>query len=276
MDSSAWEDCSDSGAMLDALLSAHDPSERKLRLFALASAYWRAPGFFPYEQAEQLAEGRLSYKVAVLRAQEWQDGRDHTVVWRESYIFRVRAKDAASEAIRYWRRIYGTDGPLADLLRDVFGDPCRKDHVHLPYHRRVELVTPTVLSLAQAAYESRLLAPCPVCKGTGGSEYRDCDRCKASGQVDKHHLDPVRLQVLADALEDAGCENAIILEHMRGAPCPFCKDALFDVGDSGNAFGFPQLRAHVAKQCACRGTRKAPLLPHARGCWALDLVLGRS
>jgi hypothetical protein len=43
-----------------------------------------------------------------------------------------------------------------------------------------------------------------------------------------------RLPILADALEDAGCNNAELLGHLRGPG------------------------------------------PHARGCWALDLVLGRS
>jgi hypothetical protein len=42
-----------------------------------------------------------------------------------------------------------------------------------------------------------------------------------------------RLPILADALEDAGCDNADILDHLRGPG------------------------------------------PHVRGCWALDLVLGK-
>jgi hypothetical protein len=68
--------------------------------------------------------------------------------------------------------------------------------------------TPTVLSLAQAAYEERLLH---------------------SGE-----LGPVRLNVLADALEDAGCTDEALLTHLR---------------EPG---------------------------PHVRGCWALDLVLGKA
>jgi hypothetical protein len=41
------------------------------------------------------------------------------------------------------------------------------------------------------------------------------------------------LPILADALEDAGCDNADILSHLRGPG------------------------------------------PHVRGCWALDLILGK-
>lgn len=48
------------------------------------------------------------------------------------------------------------------------------------------------------------------------------------------HLDPARLAVLADALEETGCSDAFLLGHLRGPG------------------------------------------PHVRGCWALDLVLGKS
>jgi hypothetical protein len=65
-----------------------------------------------------------------------------------------------------------------------------------------------VVALAQAAYDNRTLPA-----GT---------------------LDPVRFAVLADALEDAGCDNADILNHLRGPG------------------------------------------PHVRGCWVLDLPLGKS
>jgi hypothetical protein len=42
-----------------------------------------------------------------------------------------------------------------------------------------------------------------------------------------------RLPILADALEESGCDNADLLSHLRGPG------------------------------------------PHARGCWALDLILGK-
>jgi hypothetical protein len=67
--------------------------------------------------------------------------------------------------------------------------------------------TPTVLVLAQAAYENRILP--------GGT------------------LEPARLAVLADALEETGCANADILNHLR------------------------EPREHV------------------RGCWVVDLLLGK-
>ena len=67
--------------------------------------------------------------------------------------------------------------------------------------------TPQVVALAQAAYEQRELPA-----GT---------------------LDTTRLAVLADALEEAGCDQADLPAHLRGPG------------------------------------------PHVRGCWAVDLLLGR-
>jgi hypothetical protein len=87
------------------------------------------------------------------------------------------------------------------LVLDVFGNP-----FHLAVINPAWL-TPTVNSLAAAAYEERILP---------------------SGE-----LDTARLAVLADALEETGCTNADILSHLRSPG------------------------------------------PHVRGCWAVDLILGK-
>jgi hypothetical protein len=72
---------------------------------------------------------------------------------------------------------------VASLVRDVFGNPFRPATCDPAWR------TPDVLDLAQAAYEERHLPA-----GT---------------------LDAARLAVLADALEEAGCSNADILDHLR-------------------------------------------------------------
>jgi hypothetical protein len=69
------------------------------------------------------------------------------------------------------------------LLRDIIGNPFRSVSI------ATDWLTPTVLALAQAAYDNRIL-PSGI-------------------------LDNARLAVLADALEDAGCTNADILNHFR-------------------------------------------------------------
>jgi hypothetical protein len=73
------------------------------------------------------------------------------------------------------------------LLRDIIV-PFAAERDFAP-----SLLGPEVIGLAEAAYEERLLP---------------------SG-----HLDPVRLAVLADALEAAGCQDAQLLGHLR-APGP--------------------------------------------------------
>jgi hypothetical protein len=84
----------------------------------------------------------------------------------------------------------------AGLIRCVFGNPFRGPPAFDPAWR-----TDTAVSLAKGMYESRDFSAMPI---------------------------------LADALQDAGCDSADILDHCRG---------------SG---------------------------PHVRGCWVVDLVLGKS
>jgi hypothetical protein len=97
---------------------------------------------------------------------------------------RILTKQAPSEAdladAAYELR-YANAAPLLDLK--VGGDPCR------PFVLDPAWASPTTASLAQAADEERQL---------------DGSLC------------PVRLAILADALEDAGCMNADLLAHLRG------------------------------------------------------------
>jgi hypothetical protein len=75
-----------------------------------------------------------------------------------------------------------------DLLRDVWGNPFGS--VHSLSHALFGWNDATIPRLAQAAHEHLRLP---------------------SG-----HLDPARLAILADALEEAGCTNPDILAHLRG------------------------------------------------------------
>ena len=84
----------------------------------------------------------------------------------------------------------------SSLVRDIFGNPFR------PVTYSPEWRTDTAITLARTIHESREFSAMPV---------------------------------LADALQDAGCDNDDILSH-------------------------------------CRDTSQV----HVRGCWVVDLVLGRS
>jgi hypothetical protein len=93
----------------------------------------------------------------------------------------------------------------ARLLRDIFGPlPFRRTDIDPFLLTKQDSL---VHNLAQAAYDHRDLPA-----GT---------------------LDPARLAVLTDALEEVGCDNSDILTHLRGPG------------------------------------------PHVRGCWVVDLLLGK-
>jgi hypothetical protein len=108
---------------------------------------------------------------------------------------RFSGSHAANEAITLVAN-HVTNAPLTPLLRDIFGNPFR------PVAFDPSWRTDTAVSLARRMYESREFGAMPI---------------------------------LADALQDAGCEDADILGH--------CRD---------------------------------PRQPHVRGCWAVDLVLGKA
>jgi hypothetical protein len=106
--------------------------------------------------------------------------------------------DTAYYTITFAWRAAGNDDhedrAQATLMKCVFGNP------FLPVAFDPSWRTSTVVALAQQMYDSRDFSPMPV---------------------------------LADALQDAGCEHEAILAHCRGDG------------------------------------------PHVRGCWVVDLVLGK-
>jgi hypothetical protein len=114
----------------------------------------------------------------------------------------VSPEDVAYRACMWNAHHLGlTQRSRCELLREIVGNPFRPIMLD-PVWR-----TSTVAALAQAAYDERALPA-----GT---------------------LAPDRLAVLADALEEAGCTTADLLDHLRGPG------------------------------------------PHVRGCWVIDLLMGR-
>jgi hypothetical protein len=242
MTEAEWLTCTDPAPMLEFLRGK--ASNRKLRLFAVACCrhIWHLLGDWrvteAVEKAEQYAdkasalqELRIAYdnaEVACIEAYHAvhdPEGREATT-WKippsffditmdacaaataASHAANPHNTSALEGAARYAREALARcddskrqssmkdeQVAQADLFRDIFGNPSRPVPVNPAWQ------TNNVLALAQTIYDDRAFD---------------------------------RLPILADALEDAGCDNADILNHCR------------QPGE------------------------------HVRGCWAVDLLLGKS
>lgn len=130
----------------------------------------------------------------------------------------------------------------ADIVRDIiqWSGLAKK-----PGKIQTWMADPTVLMLAESAKRDR-------------SEYGK--------------LDPITILALADSLEEAGCQDTRLLEHLRGSKCPHCQDADFIVGDLGIPI-FPETSRANARKCRCGGSRMIQK-PHWLGCWAIESILG--
>jgi hypothetical protein len=201
-----WLACEDPQRMLTHLRGK--TSERKMRLFICACTRllweWLPVGVMQDAVAagERHADGVLweedcCHFVDQLYSLPVEHGRQTTRNWfSEQREETVSAWSGAILASGAWlalskipegpnfRRLSQLTAPQQpNLLRDVFGNPFRPRSIDPAW------LTPTVTSLAAAAYEQRSLP---------------------SGE-----LSPARLPTLADALEDAGCSDDELLGHLR-------------------------------------------------------------
>jgi hypothetical protein len=204
-----WLACTDPQPMLAFLRSKG--SDRKFRLFAVVCCFgvWYLLRDRRSKKAvkasERYADGltglprmTLMQRSAGQAVAEWVSAESvavgrrfpeevaHAVTLPDAVQAAARAADLAARLSEAEAREIGYNRrqqSQARLLRDIIGNPFRPVSVNPTW------LTPTVTALATAAYEERALP---------------------SGE-----LDPVRLAVLADALEDAGAA-ASLLEHLRG------------------------------------------------------------
>jgi hypothetical protein len=226
MTEAEWLESADPKSMLESLRGK--ASDRKLRLFACACCrhIWHLlndeKSRVPVELAELYADGRTE-RDSVLRAlkvspmPEWPEGGPDIFNWRlvtssiaadmtdpRTYVWLTAELSVAELTPGLVATKWTEDGarfvsaPIqASMLRDLFGNPFRPvalKSVWLAWN------VGTVRRIAQGIYD-------------------DCA------------FD--RMLILADALEDAGCDNADIFNHCRGPG------------------------------------------PHVRGCWVVDLLLGK-
>jgi hypothetical protein len=208
-----WLTCTRAKPMLELL--GGKASERKLRLFALeccarVSHLLQEEGRQALAYVERYAEGAIkptTLRKHLLSVESTRESRiepyspqwfatlvvEH-VVSRSAVVtpeqcaqfvpFALATSAGHSYGGDSWMAASrGETAVLCHLLRCIFGNP---------FHSATSepgWLTPTVNNLATGAYEERILP---------------------SGE-----LDPARLGVLADALLDAGCTDATILDHLR-------------------------------------------------------------
>ena len=198
-------------------MAGREDARRKIRLWAAACCrqlwHWftNPRSRKLVEASERYADGEADFRD--LKA-AW-DAHGYAVgpeAWGVRLARSASHRDIWQGALESWAALKAPAVPgnrepalgeraQAGLFREVFGNPFRRV-VIAPAWR-----APTVAALARGAYDERRLP---------------------SGELG---LD--RLAVLADALEEAGCTDADILDHLRGPG------------------------------------------PHVRGCWAVDLLLGK-
>lgn len=190
--------------------------------------------------------------------------------WRDlSFTPDADWKDTAGGlvvAISDFNHFRRTDLPA--LIREAFGNPWRRGHV----------------LLAPADCSKRHIPDicCPICDG--GLRY--CTICR-QGEVEldepcfrfdvtaairdfaisiRDHDDWAGLPVLADMLEESGCQAVELLRHLRGGPSPVACEKC-------DGRGYIINTSCEGIQCkVCSGP--IPIDPHCRGCWALAAVIG--
>ncbi len=225
MTEAEWERCIERRPMLEFLRDKM--SARKLRLFAVACCrqQWErfplGPPRHAIKAAERLADGTATYaELWAITEPLFRRDYSASLSFEEQHLVdaairtvadadglssgALRAAESLSEAIAARLGDYraefdppSTRGEYEQtaLLRDIVGNPYYSEVIERGW------LTSTVVAITRRIYQSRDFSAMPI---------------------------------LADALQDAGCDNADILEH--------CRDA--------------------------KGG-------HVRGCWVVDLVLGK-
>ena len=217
MNEAEWLTCTESEQILQVL--AKKASDRKLRLFAIEAARHSLQCFGHYDLdevvdwAETCVEGQLvgEPSEAIRGAVEWATGEMceslnclgeavRNMISRATFDYAVAQQTAklifeAHQIADVQSSAHNEAHKQCGFLRDIFGNPFRLVALAPAW------LTSDVLLLARGIYTDRAFD---------------------------------RMPILADALQDAGCDNPDVLNH-----------------------------------CRADG-------PHVRGCWVVDLLLGKA
>jgi hypothetical protein len=257
MTESEWLACKDPKRMLRFLLGTDHPrvqdvesfpdckgSDRKMRLFACA-CYWRVRHLLPNPLAQTAVEGAERFADGMAQEEELQQAE--ALLWEP-----INALEGRWRASRGAERtaLLPTHGALALALQVVRPEAPKAAYYASSnaYLTFAEISNPGDASFDAGFCGSRAAAEriqTDILRCVFGDLFRAATIAPSvlawnDGTVRKVaqclYADRAfdQLLILADALEEAGCTDAAILDHLRS---------------SG---------------------------PHVRGCWAIDLILGKS
>jgi hypothetical protein len=245
-------------------------SERLDRLFLAACARsvqitgWEESNKTAVDVAEDFADGLVPEAALThaLRNMEYTVVRDWYAAWHcvmphlkrsVEYVTSRGGKEATEISENDPRGFYirfPRGKVQTEIIFDLWGNIFRAV-------RLTSCVTPEVRSVANACYHER---------------------------TPSYTLDPVRLLVLADALEEYGCRDEEALRHLRGfrrcATCLGCGRVDKTVWDEErrplNKTKITRVKCGSAGVDGCNGEGwVANPAPHYRGCWVVDYCLGK-
>jgi hypothetical protein len=216
--------------MLAYLQTSGLATDRKLRLFACACCR-RIPGLFPKGAAE----------AVLLTAERFADGEATkegvTAVMRRVACIPEEHAHHRVQGLLWWEVVTGALGPTKKVGRVVSRV---NGSVHQAANDRTAVLRAPAGEESRAARESWAVAEaavarerahqCRLLRDLFPHQSGTCDPASLPADVrglahaayeervlPSGELDPARLAILADALEEAGCTEAAILDHLRGA-----------------------------------------------------------
>jgi hypothetical protein len=230
MTEAQWLACDDPLTMLEFVRGR--ASDRKLQLLACACCrrIWHLPdgeeiSRHAVEVAERYADGLASEtEIEAAKQAAWAVWYPDEATLREQMGFNATSAFAAATG-RSWELMQAS-------IRDVLCVGGREESDGRLEPQRDLLFRKEAARMMRCVFGNIVH---PVSVKASRLAWLDGTAVRiAEGCYDERACDPLRLAVLADALEEAGCTDDAILSHLRSAG------------------------------------------PHVRGCWALDLILGKS
>jgi hypothetical protein len=233
MTESEWLECTRPHPMLrymeknDLPVALHERiwNDRKLRLFACAYCrdIWdllNPHDRYAVQVAERYADGNATVEEMLAAARHaytgYAAGADRITGW----VWCVTRPDipyALRQTVERYNRI--PPAVQASLIRETIGNPFQPTWTLPKNWNQASGFHWTIMSLAESAYVGYM---CSQCNGKGWVyNSRICTGCSPDGKsfgngwVYNGTLDPLRLAVLADAVEEHGWGDEAILTHLR-------------------------------------------------------------